>query len=137
MKKHTYILLVAALLLMAGEALAQKTVLSGRVTELLGGRQEPIFSANVVVVNTQNRYLNGVVTDVNGYYNLTVPVSGEPLTIKVSFIGMKTKTFPFTGQKTLNVVLESDALALSDVVVTERRLERDEMGISQIGRAHV
>lgn len=131
MKKHTYILLVAALLLMAGEALAQKTVLSGRVTELLGGRQEPIFSANVVVVNTQNRYLNGVVTDVNGYYNLTVPVSGEPLTIKVSFIGMKTKTFPFTGQKTLNVVLESDALALSDVVVTERRLERDEMGISR------
>lgn len=112
MKKHTYILLVAALLLMAGEALAQKTVLSGRVTELLGGRQEPIFSANVVVVNTQNRYLNGVVTDVNGYYNLTVPVSGEPLTIKVSFIGMKTKTFPFTGQKTLNVVLESDALLL-------------------------
>lgn len=131
MKKHTYILLVAALLLMAGEALAQKTVLSGRVTELLGGRQEPIFSANVVVVNTQNRYLNGVVTDVNGYYNLTVPVSGEPLTIKVSFIGMKTKTFPFTGQKTLNVVLESDALTLSDVVVTERRLERDEMGISR------
>ncbi|MDP4278324.1 MAG: TonB-dependent receptor plug domain-containing protein, partial [Bacteroidota bacterium] len=130
MKRCSFILIVAVCLFAQGVS-AQKTVLSGRVTEQAGNKQEPIYSANVVVVNTQNRYMNGVITDENGNYHISVPSNQSGLSIKFSYIGMKTKTFPYNGQKQLNVLLESNSRELSDVVVTEKRIVRDEMGISR------
>jgi TonB-linked SusC/RagA family outer membrane protein len=130
MKRFKYII-VAAFLLFAGETFAQKTVLSGRVTEITqGGKQGPIESANVFVVNNQNRYLSGVVADNNGVYNISVPTNETGLSIRFSFIGMKTKNIPYNGQKQLNVVLEADDHSLADVVVSRKRIERDEMGVS-------
>ncbi len=58
--KLTKYIVFALVLLFAGEAFAQTVILSGKVTEVLGNKLEPIYSANVVVVNRQDRYLNGV-----------------------------------------------------------------------------
>jgi TonB-linked SusC/RagA family outer membrane protein len=130
MKRFNYII-VAAFLMFAGEAFAQKIVLSGRVTEMTqSGKQEPIESANVFVVNKQNRYLSGVIADNNGVYNISVPTNETDLIIRFSFIGMKTKSVPYTGQKQLNIVLSGDDHSLADVVVSRKRIERDEMGVS-------
>lgn len=130
MKGFKYIIF-ALVLLLSGEVLAQANVLSGKVTEMLGNKQEPIYSANVVVVNKQDRYMNGVITDMEGNYNLSVPTGESDLRIRISYIGMKTKTIPYTGQKQLNVLLEADARILADVVVTGKRIERDVMGVSR------
>lgn len=118
-------------LLLAADVSAQNIILSGRVTERFGGSIEPIYSANVVVVNKQNRYLNGVITDLDGNYNISVPADEEGLRIRISYIGMKTQTFPFTGQRRLDVLLEEDTQTLTDVVITEKRIERDGMGVSR------
>lgn len=123
--------MVAMVLLLAADVSAQNIILSGRVTERFGGSIEPIYSANVVVVNKQNRYLNGVITDLGGNYNISVPADEEGLRIRISYIGMKTQTFPFTGQRRLDVLLEEDTQTLTDVVITEKRIERDGMGVSR------
>lgn len=123
--------MVAMVLLLAADVSAQNIILSGRVTERFGGSIEPIYSANVVVVNKQNRYLNGVITDMDGNYNISVPAGEEGLRIRISYIGMKTQTFPFTGQRRLDVLLEEDTQTLTDVVITEKRIERDGMGVSR------
>lgn len=123
--------MVAMVLLLAADVSAQNIILSGRVTERFGGSIEPIYSANVVVVNKQNRYLNGVITDLDGNYNISVPAGEEGLRIRISYIGMKTQTFPFTGQRRLDVLLEEDTQTLTDVVITEKRIERDGMGVSR------
>ncbi len=129
MKRLIYII-TALLILSPIGVKAQKTILTGRVTEMLGNREEPIYSANVVVVNKQNRYLNGCITNMDGYYNLSVPEESG-LSIRISYIGMKTKTIAYTGQKQLNILLEPASTALSDVVVVDRRTERDYMGVSR------
>lgn len=124
-------LLVAVILTFTGEAFAQSIILSGRVTELQGGKQVPIESANIFVVTRQSRYLSGVIADADGYYHISVPSNESGLSIRVSYIGMKTKTIPYTGQKQLNVELESDSHTITDVVVSSKRIERDEMGVSR------
>lgn len=130
MRRLKYIL-VAVILTFTGEAFAQSIILSGRITEVAGGRQIPIESANVFVVTRQSRYLNGVIADADGFYHISVPSNETGLSIRVSYIGMKTKTIPYAGQKQLNVVLESDAHTITDIVVSSKRIDRDEMGVSR------
>ena len=49
----------------------------------------------------------GVSTDVKGEYTMNVEKQ-DSLVLQFSFIGMKTKEIKWTGQQTLNVVLEED-----------------------------
>ena len=111
-------------------ALAQNRTVTGVVSENLGGYNEPIYGANVVVVNSQNRTLTGAITDLDGNYILNVPAGEKNLRIQVSFIGLKTQTFTYTGQTKLDVVLESDTKMLQAVEVSTRRIERDQFGVS-------
>ena len=105
--------------------------ITGTVTELIGNTKEPIIGANVVLVNNQNRHVKGTVTDFNGNYNLQVPKDANNLRLKVSYIGMKTQTVKYTGQKVLNFTLENQAM-LKEVTVTGQKGGRDGMGISRM-----
>lgn len=130
MRRFKY-LLVAVILTFTGEAFAQSIILSGRVTESQNGRQVPIESANIFVVTRQSRYLGGVITDADGYYHISVPTNETGLSIRFSYIGMKTKTITYNGQKQLNAELESDSHTITDVVVSAKRIDRDNMGVSR------
>lgn len=129
MKWYKYYILLAILSFSISEVSAQQQILTGQVTERYDGKIEPIYNANVLVVNKQNRYMFGVLTDANGNYSLAIP-SGEEYSIRFSYIGMKTTTIPYTGQKNLNVLLEEDSKTLSEVVISQKRIDRDEMGVS-------
>lgn len=59
----------------------------------------------------------GVVTDIDGRYRIVLPDQKE-IYLVFSFVGMKTREIKYTGQDTLNVVLEEDVEALGEVVVT-------------------
>ena len=68
------ITILIAMLLCSMSMMAQEKVLTGTVTELLdNGSTEPIIGANVVLVNNQNRYVKGAVTDIDGNYMLQLP----------------------------------------------------------------
>ncbi len=124
MNKTKYLTLVF-LLLFAGILQAQNTkVLSGRVFEMVDGEKQPIPGANVVVANSQNRFLTGVATGGTGEYNFRVPANEEELSIIFSFIGLKSQRVPYTGQPTIDVVLESEDLAVGEVTVQGRHIDR-------------
>ena len=88
--------------------LAQKTI-SGRVTNAGDGTAVP--GAAVSVMGTTL----GVVTDASGNFALTLPTSAK--TLKISFIGMKTKEVLIGSQKVFNVVMEFVTNELDELVV--------------------
>lgn len=119
------------MLMMCIGAAAQQKVISGTVTETMGKERVPVMGANVVLVNSQNRYVKGAVTDMDGNYTIQVPNNSEKLKVRVSYIGMTTQTVNYKGQATQNFHLSSDANnQLKEVTVTSRRLDR--MGVSQL-----
>ena len=83
---------------------------------------EAIPFANVVLDGT--RY--GVATDINGFYLINKMPEGS-YTLRVRFVGYQEYTEPITVKKgqTLvrNIVLKSVAKTLTDVTVTDNRLE--------------
>ena len=130
MKKQIYIIFI--MLLSAVGMMAQEQVLTGKVTEKLdNGTQEPIIGANVVLVNNQNRYIKGAVTDIDGNYMIQVPSDVKNLKVKATHIGMKAVTVNYNGQTEINFAMESEAM-LQEVTVTGNRGGRDGMGISRL-----
>ncbi len=123
------IILSLLLILLPVLAMAQNKTIVGVIME--EGINEPIFGANVVVINQQNRTLTGTVTDIDGNYVLNVP-DGKGLRIQVSFIGLKSQVFDYTGQTKLNVTLESDSKMLGDVEVVTKAITRSELGITEL-----
>jgi hypothetical protein len=96
---------------------AQRTV-TGTV---LDDNQQPVASANVVLKGTQT----GALTDSNGKFTINVPSSGGSLLI--SFIGYVTQEVPIGTSSVLNITLQTESLALTEVVVvgygTQRRAD--------------
>ncbi|WP_373522703.1 mucoidy inhibitor MuiA family protein [Aquiflexum sp.] len=84
----------------------------------------PLPGATVMIKGTTI----GTTTDVNGRYSITIPNNSNRLIF--NFIGMVSQERPITGP-TMNIFMEPDAQALSEVVVTGYSTE----GILQ-GRAH-
>ena len=77
-------LLSMMLCLTAIHASAQQKVITGTVTEMLGKSKTPIIGANVVLVNTQNRYIKGAVTDMDGNYTLQPMLANSKLEFRIS-----------------------------------------------------
>lgn len=106
--KTIYKKLLFLFLLLPFTVLAQST-LSGTVVDKATG--QPIPGVNLNVQGAPN----GASTGFDGNYQLSNVRSGNKIVI--SFIGYKTQTIDFAGQKTLNVSLEEDTNQLQEVVV--------------------
>ena len=87
---------------------SQKKVVKGTVTD---ETNQPVAGVNVVEQGTTN----GTITDMNGNYSLEV--SGPNAVLQYSFIGSRTITQKVGNQTSINVVLQEDSQALSEVVV--------------------
>ncbi len=96
-----------SLVLAAQVCLASITV-TGVVTSADDGF--PVIGASIMEKGTTN----GTITDFDGIYELTV---GDKATLVVSYVGMKTQEIQVKGSKH-DVVLQSDAIAVEEVVVT-------------------
>lgn len=79
----------------------------GVVTDTAG---EPLVGATVRVKGQSN----GVMTDIDGNFTIDAPAKG---TIVVTYVGMTPKEVQISGQKSLKIVLEQNAVSLDDVVV--------------------
>ncbi|RKR09788.1 iron complex outermembrane receptor protein [Flavobacterium sp. 90] len=106
--KTIYKKLLFLFLLLPFTVLAQNT-LKGTVVDKATG--QPIPGVNVNVQGSPS----GASTGFDGNYQLSNVKNGNKIT--VSFIGYKTETIDYTGQKTLNVSLEEDNNQLKEVVV--------------------
>jgi TonB-linked SusC/RagA family outer membrane protein len=106
----TYTLLENNLVVVAPKrTVTQDIKLTGTVTDASTG--EAITGANVLIEGSTN----GVITDANGHYSITVPNSNSVLIF--SFVGYNTERVVFNGQPLLNVQLVPDITKLEEVVV--------------------
>ena len=101
--------MMALMPLLSLSAYADVTV-TGIVVE--AGTNDPIIGASVV---EKGRTSNGVATDVDGAFTLTLPSYDSR--IVVTYVGMKAKEVK-ASSKPLTIVLDSDSQTLDEVVVT-------------------
>ena len=88
----------------------QQVKVSGTITD--AATKEPLVGVNVVLEGTTV----GVITDVNGKFNLGVPnLTG---TLAVSYIGYVAQKIPINGMTTIEISLTAEVQALEEVVVT-------------------
>lgn len=85
-----------------------KRIVTGKITDEQG---EPIVGANIVEKGTTN----GVVTDINGGYSISV--SKENAVLVVSYISYITQELPVRNRTTINAVLVENTRELEEVVV--------------------
>jgi len=104
-------------------AMAQTTV-TGMVTA--GEDGNPLPGVNVLIKGTST----GTITDANGAYSL--PVADPSSTLVFSFVGYIAQEFNLNGKTTGDIMLQTDAKQLSEVVVTALGIERDK---SKLGYA--
>lgn len=114
MKRKTilFILFIA----LSWQFINAQQVITGTVTFADDGN--PLPGVNVVIKGTTT----GVITDLNGTYSIEVPEGSAVLSF--SFVGMKTIEEQIGGRTTIDVLLESDALNLDEIVVTALGVER-------------
>lgn len=88
----------------------RNAIITGRVSDASG---RPLAGVAVIVDGTSL----GTSTDANGHYRLTAPVAPD-MALRFSFLGMKPLTVPYTGQATIDAVMEIDTQNIDEVVVT-------------------
>ncbi|MEK6476672.1 SusC/RagA family TonB-linked outer membrane protein [Catalinimonas sp. 4WD22] len=122
MKVNLYklMILLALGVFSASSLMAQATV-SGKVTS--SEDESPLPGVNIIVKGTTI----GTVTDIDGNYRINVP-DGEN-TLAFSFIGYISQDVPVNGRSVINVLLNSDAQQLSEVVVTAVNIEREKRAL--------
>ncbi|WP_072159067.1 TonB-dependent receptor [Persicobacter sp. CCB-QB2] len=101
--------LLLLLFCLAAEAQSQHTV-SGTIKSIENG--EPLPGVNVMVKDTSI----GTVTNVDGYYSLSVP--NENVVLLFTFIGLESQELSVQGRSVLDVDMEADLKELEEVVVT-------------------
>ncbi|MBS2213134.1 TonB-dependent receptor [Carboxylicivirga mesophila] len=105
------VLIALSFMVMFGlQVIAQTTNVTGIVTDAADG--SPIPGVSVFVKGTTI----GTVTMPDGKYTLAVP--NNSTAIVFSFVGMSTQEIAYTGQTTINAVMQSDAVDVGEVVVT-------------------
>lgn len=101
--------LITLILIFCSLALnAQEIQVKGIVTSAEDG--QPLSGVSISIKGTTT----GLLTDINGSYSINTPVNS---TLVFSFVGMKTQEILVTTSTTLNVVLQSEAAVMEEVVV--------------------
>lgn len=103
--------------------LAQNVLLKGKVYD--ANTKEPIIGGNILIKGTSI----GTITDGNGLFAL--PVS-ENAQIVITYLGYKSQTIIFTGQKELNIALQEDLKKLDEVVIVGYGAQKKESVVGSI-----
>lgn len=113
-------LLIALLLFPFMAAMGQTHAVKGNVTDTSG---EPLIGVSVIVVGTSN----GVSTDFDGNFSIQAK---DGAVLKFSYIGYRPVEITVKGDAPVNVVMESEATALDEIVVTALGIKREQKALS-------
>lgn len=118
--KRFKVFLTLMLLTVVSVSFAQNITVKGTVTDAQTG--EPIPGASVLVQGTTN----GVVSDIDGKYSLTVPANAR---LQFSFIGFKSVFVDVNGKSVIDCTLEVSNEFLDEVVVTAMGISREKKAL--------
>lgn len=116
--------LVITLVLASVVGLSAQRAIIGTVTDQ---NKEPLIGATILVEGTSV----GTITDATGEFSLTVPAGSNALL--VSYTGYTTRRVELTTAGNYSITLETDAVTLSDVVVTAYGTTRKEALTGSVG----
>lgn len=124
---------LACLIVGVGLATAQTTKVTGVVTAQEDGL--PIVGASVLVLGTSL----GTITDIDGQFTLSnVPSTAKAL--RVSYVGMTPQEVAIKSGN-LNIIMQSDAKALDEVIVTALGISREKKAlgysVQEVGAAEL
>lgn len=124
MKKTIQTLVLILFCFSTGSIFSQELVVKGIVKDTKG---MPLPGASVVVKGTST----GTITDFDG--NFSLPVSEDPVTLQISFLGFQTAEAIADPDDFQEIVLTEDTNVLNEVVVTALGIKREEkrLGFSQ------
>ena len=105
MNKRVLILIIGVCLCFASFAQVQ---VRGTVTDIKG---EPVPGVTILELGTQN----GVITDIDGRYSISVP--GAASTLQFSFVGMETTDVTVGNRSVIDVVLNDALTDLDELIV--------------------
>lgn len=88
----------------------QVTQQSHQVTGVISDQFGSLIGVSVLVKGTSN----GVITDTNGEFSLSVPKGS---TLVISYVGYATQEIVYKGEKTLSIVMSEDVQVLEEVQV--------------------
>jgi TonB-linked SusC/RagA family outer membrane protein len=107
----------------------QPAIVRGTVTSVTD--QYGLPGVTVVVLGTSE----GVITDLNGNYQIEVPDQYAVLSFR--YVGFQSQEVPLNGRTNIDVELVEDILSIEEVVVTALAIERDKnslgYSITQVG----
>src|SRR5665648_882324 len=107
--KFSYVWLLLLVIIFTSQGIFAQTKITGTVKD---GNGLLLPGATVIQKGTQN----GVLTDVDGNYSITLKVDGKTSLI-FSFIGFLPQEVPATGKSVINIVLKEEKVELGEVVV--------------------
>ncbi|MDA3822741.1 MAG: TonB-dependent receptor plug domain-containing protein, partial [Bacteroidales bacterium] len=116
MRKLKTILILILATASLSSAYGQKLVLRGRVLD--AGDKLAVIGANIIEYDTENRIINGTITNVNG--DFVLEMRSPDHIVKVSVIGYETKEIPIDGTKQLTVMLAPANLEIDEVTITAK-----------------
>lgn len=130
------LLLLSACLLLTWQSYAQNFTIRGYVKEASSG--EALIGATIV---DKDKPGTGVVTNVYGFFSLTLPEGNY--TLQTSFVGYQTQTTTvnLTENKSIEILLAPEEISLDEVVVsaekvdanvTEVKMSRENLKIERI-----
>ncbi len=100
---------------------AQTIDVSGTITSSEDGMSLP--GVSVVVKGTTV----GTVTDINGKYQIAVPVDNQVLVF--SFVGMVTQELNVNGRLVVDISMNTDVTELSEVIITAAGIRREKKAL--------
>lgn len=117
-----YILFAALLVFFCNIASAQRYTLSGHIKDTANG--ESLIGANIYIKEQKA----GIVTNLYGFYSVTLPKGNYTLTI--SYIGYQSieKMLDLTADQTLNFLMQPVGIVGKEVVITEKRSNENVAG---------
>lgn len=110
--KHTYTLVKLWLMgtaLLAASGLAAQVQVTGHVTDQAD--KSALIGASVV----EKGVSNGVITDIDG--NFTLTVASDQATLVVSYTGYETQEIPLAGRTNVEIAIGNSPLVINEVVV--------------------
>jgi len=111
---RTAIIFIVALFAFFAATAQEKTIIRGRVIDK--SDNTTIIGANIVEYDSEERVVNGTITNVNGDFVLEMNDPGN--VVRVSVIGYKSQEIEVDPTKNIMVELEASDVALGEVTVT-------------------
>jgi len=116
--RKSVVLMIAVLMIFAGEALGQnRQIIRGRVVDKNG--KEPVIGASVAEIDKDNRVVSGTATDINGDFVYEMKRSDNGL--RISVIGYHPREMKPVFNKPMSIELESSDVEIADVVIVAQR----------------